>query len=225
MTTDPHGATDPHGPTDPHGLSDPHRPAGLIAILRGLTPNEAPAIGAALYEAGLRSLEVPLNSPDPFASIELLAQQLPEDCRVGAGTVVTVADVDRVREAGGRLVVAPNTDPVVIARALTLGLEAMPGVATATDVFAALHAGATRLKIFPAPTVGIGGMKAWSAVVPEGTQFLPVGGIDADTLGPWLRAGAQGAGIGSQLYAPGSTPAQVREVATQLMRVWDEQQS
>src|SRR5690625_1391800 len=101
-------------------------------------------------------------------------------------------------------------------------LEPMPGVATATDVFAALQAGATALKIFPAPVVGIGGMRAWSAVVPAGTQFLPVGGIDADTLGPWLEAGAQGAGIGSQLYAPGSTPHQVRQVATELVGVWQE---
>lgn len=207
-------------PTDQ--LTEPGRPVGLIAILRGLTPNEAPAIGAALYEAGIRALEVPLNSPDPFASIELLAQQLPEDCRVGAGTVVRAGDVDRVRDAGGQMVIAPNADPAVIARAVDLGLEPMPGVATATEVFSALHAGATKLKIFPAPTVGIGGMKAWSAVVPAGTQFLPVGGIDAETLGPWLQAGAQGAGIGSQLYAPGSTPAQVREVATQLVRVWAE---
>lgn len=199
---------------------DPHTPTGLIAILRGLSPQEAPAIGAALHEAGIHRLEVPLNSPDPFASIELLAQQLGEDCRIGAGTVVTVADVDRVHEAGGQMIVAPNTDPAVIARAVALGMEPMPGVATATDVFAALQAGATALKIFPAPVVGIGGMRAWSAVVPTGTQFLPVGGIDADTLGPWLEAGAQGAGIGSQLYAPGSTPQQVRQVATELVEVW-----
>lgn len=200
--------------------SDPHHPIGLIAILRGISPNEAPAIGAALQEAGIRRLEVPLNSPDPFASIELLAQQLGENCRVGAGTVVTAADVDRVRDAGGQMIVAPNTDPAVIVRAVELGLEPMPGVATATDVFAAVQAGATALKIFPAPVVGIGGMKAWSAVVPDGTQFLPVGGIDADTLGPWLQAGAQGAGIGSQLYAPGAAPQQVRKVATELMQVW-----
>lgn len=200
--------------------TDPHTPTGLIAILRGLSPQEAPAIGAALHEAGIERLEVPLNSPDPFASIELLAQQLGEDCRIGAGTVVTVADVDRVHEAGGQMIVAPNTDPAVITRAVELGMEPMPGVATATDVFAALQAGATALKIFPAPVVGIGGMRAWSAVVPAGTQFLPVGGIDADTLGPWLEAGAQGAGIGSQLYAPGSTPQQVRQVATELVRVW-----
>lgn len=120
------------------------------------------------------------------------------------------------------MVVAPNTDPAVITRAVELGMEPMPGVATATDVFAALQAGATALKIFPAPVVGIGGMRAWSAVVPAGTQFLPVGGIDADTLGPWLEAGAQGAGIGSQLYAPGSTPHQVRQVATALVGVWQE---
>ena len=118
------------------------------------------------------------------------------------------------------MVVAPLT--AVITRAVELGMEPMPGVATATDVFAALQAGATALKIFPAPVVGIGGMRAWSAVVPAGTQFLPVGGIDADTLGPWLEAGAQGAGIGSQLYAPGSTPHQVRQVATALVGVWQE---
>src|SRR5690625_2886281 len=148
--------------------TDPHTPTGLIAILRGLSPQEAPAIGSALHEAGIHRLEVPLNSPDPFASIQLLAQQLGEDCRVGAGTVVTVADVDRVREAGGQMVVAPNTVPAVITRAVELGMEPMPGVATATDVFAALQAGATALKIFPAPVVGIGGMRAWSAVVPAG---------------------------------------------------------
>ena len=127
---------------------------GLIAILRGLTPAEAPAIGETLYEAGFRRLEVPLNSPEPFDSISQLTQLLPADALVGGGTVVRTADVDRVHEAGGRLVVAPNTDPEVIARALELGMEPNPGVATATEVFAALHAGARALKIFPAPSVG-----------------------------------------------------------------------
>src|SRR5699024_3645517 len=121
--------------------TEPHTPTGLIAILRALSPQETPAIGAAVHEAGIHHHEVPLISPDAVASMQLLAPRLGEDCRVGAGTVVTVADVDRVHEAGGQMVVAPNTDPAVITRAVELGMEPMPGVATATDVFAALQAG------------------------------------------------------------------------------------
>lgn len=195
---------------------------GLIAILRGLTPTEAPAIGETLYQAGFRRLEVPLNSPDPFDSISQLTQLLPADALVGGGTVVRAADVDRVHQAGGRLVVAPNTDPEVIARALELGMEPNPGVATATEVFAALHAGARALKIFPAPSVGISGMKAWAATVPTGTQFLPVGGIDAETLPAWLQAGATGAGIGTTLYTPGRRATEVRATADALLRIWNQ---
>ena len=194
---------------------------GLIAILRGLTPAEAPSIGDTLYDAGFRRLEVPLNSPDPFDSIRLLADRLPEDARVGGGTMVQVEDVDRVHDAGGTLVVAPNTDPAVIARALELDMEPSPGVATATEVFTALHAGARALKIFPAPSVGIPGMKAWSATVPADAQFLPVGGIDAETLPGWLEAGAAGAGIGTTLYTPGRHADEVRATAEDLMRIWD----
>lgn len=200
---------------------DPLPPTGLVAILRGLTPADAPAVGDTLREAGFRRLEVTLNSPDPFTSIELLAQRLP-DVVVGGGTVVEAADVDRVRDAGGRIVVAPNTDPAVISRSVELGLEPYPGVATPTDAFAALKAGARALKIFPAPSVGIGGMKAWSAVVPTGTQFLPVGGIDAGNLGEWLGAGAQGAGIGSTLYSPGRGTGELRRAARDLMTVWNQ---
>lgn len=198
------------------------QPTGLIAILRGLTPAEVPAIGDALYSAGIRRVEVPLNSPDPFDSIRLLVEHLPADARIGAGTVVTPADVDRVHDAGGQLVVAPNTDPAVIIRALELGMEPHPGVATATEVFTALHAGATALKIFPAPAVGIAGMKAWAATVPAGTQFLPVGGIDIDTLPAWLAAGASGAGIGTTLYTPGRAADEVRRDAGALMRLWEQ---
>lgn len=198
-------------------------PTGLIAILRGLTPAEAPAVGDTLREAGFRRLEVTLNSPDPFTSIELLAQRLP-DVVVGGGTVVTVADVDRVRDAGGRIVVAPNADPAVIARSVELGLEPYPGVATPTEAFAALGAGARALKLFPAPSVGIAGMKAWSAVVPAGTQFLPVGGIDAGNLGDWLAAGARGAGIGSTLYSPGRSTGELEQAARDLMTVWNNHQ-
>lgn len=200
----------------------PAEAPGLVAILRGLTPAEAPAVGEALIEAGIRALEVPLNSPDPLASIELLADRLGAHALVGAGTVVDLADVDRVQQAGGRMIVAPNTDPAIIARAAALGMRSFPGVATATDVFAALHAGAAALKIFPAPVVGIAGMKAWAAVVPAGTAFLPVGGIDAETLRPWLAAGAQGAGIGSTLYAPGRPAAEVGRIAAGLTAVWND---
>lgn len=199
--------------------SDPPQPTGLIAILRGLTPAEAPAVGDTLRAAGFRRLEVTLNSPDPFTSIELLSQRLP-DVIVGGGTVVTADDVDRVRDAGGRIVVAPNTDTAVIGRSVELGLEPYPGVATPTEAFTALGAGARALKIFPAPSVGIGGMKAWSAVVPSGTQFLPVGGIDADNLGAWLDAGALGAGIGSTLYTPGRSTADLARAADELMNIW-----
>ncbi|HIW91016.1 MAG TPA: 2-dehydro-3-deoxy-6-phosphogalactonate aldolase [Candidatus Corynebacterium avicola] len=201
--------------------TEPLPPTGLIAILRGLTPADAPAVGDILREAGFRRLEVTLNSPDPFTSIELLAQRLP-DVVIGGGTVVTVDDVDRVRDAGGRIVVSPNTDPAVIGRSLELGLEPFPGVATPTDVFAALGAGARALKIFPAPSVGIDGMKAWSAVVPPDTQFLPVGGIDAGNLGDWLAAGAQGAGIGSTLYKPGRDTTDLERAARDLMTVWNQ---
>lgn len=200
-------------------------PTGLIAILRGLRPAEAPAIGDALYRAGIRRVEIPLNSPEPFESLRLLVEHLPADAQIGAGTVVTTADVDRVHDAGGQLVVAPNTDPAVITRALELGMQPNPGVATATEVFTALHAGATALKIFPAPTVGIAGMKAWSATVPAGTQFLPVGGIDVDTLPAWLAAGASGAGIGTTLYTPGRGADEVGADADSLMRLWRQHRS
>lgn len=194
---------------------------GLVAICRGLTTAEAPAVGDALYEAGIRAVEVPLNSPSPFDSIALLAERLPEDCIVGAGTVVAAADVDRTAEAGGTVVLAPNTDAAVISRAATLGLTSCPGVATATDVFTALHAGATALKIFPADVLGIGTMKAWSAVAPKGTAFLPVGGVDAQSIGAWRAAGAVGAGIGSALYTPGREADEIGRIAAVLVAAWE----
>ncbi|MDQ0735898.1 2-dehydro-3-deoxy-6-phosphogalactonate aldolase [Arthrobacter agilis] len=196
-------------------------PTGLIAILRGLTPSEAPAIGRALYSAGVRILEVPLNSPDPLESIRLLREDLPQDARVGAGTVLTRAQVADVAAAAGELIVSPNADTDVIAAAVSRGLLSYPGVATPTEAFAALGAGATALKIFPSETVGIAGMKAWSSVLPAGTQLLPVGGIDDRTLTPWLQAGAGGAGIGSWLYTPGRSAEEVSARAASLVDAWN----
>lgn len=193
-------------------------PPLLIAILRGLTPQEAPAIGDALVGAGITHLEVPLNSPQPFDSIRILAERFGTEARIGAGTVVDLADVQRVADAGGELVVAPNTDPEIIARSLELGMTPYPGVATATDVFAALRAGARHLKIFPADALGESLLKAWSAVVPEGTAFLPVGGVTTETIPSWIRAGAAGAGIGSFLYAPGRTADEVGTIGVDLVR-------
>src|SRR5699024_4726766 len=196
-------------------------PVGLIAILRGLTPSEAPVIGDALYQAGIRRADAPRISPEPLESIGLLVERRPADALVGAGTVVVPADVDRVHEAGGRMVVAPNTDPAVITRTVELGMAPHPGVATATEVFTALHAGARALKIFPAPAIGIAGMKAWAATVPPGTPFLPVVGIDADTRPAWLAAGAAGAGSGTPLYAAGRGAEDGRTTAATLQRLWD----
>jgi 2-dehydro-3-deoxyphosphogalactonate aldolase len=196
-------------------------PTGLIAILRGLTPEEAPGIGRALYGAGIRVLEVPLNSPDPLESIRLLREDLPGDARVGAGTVLTRAQVADVAAAGGQLIVSPNANADVIAAAVASGLSSYPGVATPTEAFAALEAGATALKIFPSETVGIAGMKAWSSVLPAATQLLPVGGVDDQTLTPWLQAGAAGAGIGSWLYKPGRAVEEVAARAASLVAVWN----
>ena len=175
----------------------------LVAILRGLHPDEAAAIGHALADAGFRVLEVPLNSPQPFESIRRLADALGDPYLVGAGTVMTPAQVDEVAAAGGRLIVMPHADTAVIRAAKQAGMVCVPGVATPTEAFAALAAGADGLKLFPADQVTHAGLKAWRGVLPNTVPVLPVGGIAPDTMAPWLAAGAQGFGIGSALYAPG----------------------
>jgi 2-dehydro-3-deoxyphosphogalactonate aldolase len=179
----------------------------LVAILRGLQVGEAQAVGLALYAAGFRTLEVPLNRPGALACIEQLVQALPADALVGGGTMLSVADVDAVHAAGGRLMVSPNCNPRVIAHAADFGMLCAPGVATPTEAFAALEAGAHALKLFPAEMVGHGGLKALRSVLPAGTPFWPVGGITPESMAAWVKAGATGFGIGGQLYAPG-TPAQ-----------------
>ena len=182
---------------------------GLIAILRGLPPEEAESIGSALYAAGIRIIEVPLNSPQPLRSLEILRRILPEDCLVGAGTVLSAEQVRAVKEAGGQLIVMPHCDVSVLHAAKDAGLYLTPGVATPSEAFAALTAGADALKVFPAEQVGIGAMKAWLAVLPPGTALLPVGGITPDNMAPYLRAGAAGFGLGSALYSPGLSADEV----------------
>ncbi|PAU64341.1 2-dehydro-3-deoxy-6-phosphogalactonate aldolase [Pseudomonas sp. PIC25] len=176
---------------------------GLIAILRGVQPDEVEAIGRALYDAGFRVVEVPLNSPQPLESIALLRRSLPRDCLIGAGTVLSVTQVEEVWTAGGELIVMPHGDPQVICAAKAAGLAVAPGVATPTEAFAALAEGADVLKLFPAEQLGPSVLKAWRAVLPAATALLPVGGITPENMAAYRRAGASGFGLGSALYAPG----------------------
>lgn len=197
------------------------RPLPLVAILRGLTPAEAPAIGAALVEAGFRILEVPLNSPRPLESIALLAGAFGGQCLVGAGTVLAPAQVAEVAAAGGRLVVMPHSDPAVIRAARDAGLRCAPGVATPTEAFAALQAGADALKLFPAEQLPPAVLKAWRSVLPAGTPLLPVGGITPERMAAYRDAGAAGFGIGSALYAPGVSAAEVARRAAAFVDAWN----
>lgn len=192
----------------------------LVAILRGLVPAQAKEVGQALYQAGFRTLEVPLNRPGALECIEKLTQSLPTDALVGGGTMLSVSDVDAVHAAGGRLMVSPNCDARVIAHAAALGMLCAPGVATPTEAFVALEAGAHALKLFPAEMVGHGGLKAMKSVLPGGTDFWPVGGVTPESMGAWVKAGATGFGIGSQLYAPGTSADQVLERARAFVAAW-----
>ncbi|MCM5569834.1 2-dehydro-3-deoxy-6-phosphogalactonate aldolase [Burkholderiaceae bacterium FT117] len=192
----------------------------LVAILRGLTPAEAPAIGDALREAGFRLIEVPLNSPEPLASIRLLAERLP-DCVVGAGTVLRAAEVRAVREAGGGLIVSPNFDPEVVEESVALELPSVPGVATPSEAFAAIKAGAAALKAFPAEGIPPEVLKAWRAVIPASVPILPVGGIVPEKLAAYRVAGASGFGLGSALYRPGDDARAVGERARRFVAAWD----
>ncbi|QFU92711.1 2-dehydro-3-deoxy-6-phosphogalactonate aldolase [Amycolatopsis sp. YIM 10] len=195
---------------------------GLIAILRGVTPAEVVDIGHALADAGITTIEVPLNSPEPFTSVRLLADALGDRCAIGAGTVLTTEDAGRAQEAGARLVVAPNCDPAVITTAVELGMTPYPGVATPTEAFTAIAAGARHLKLFPADAVGISGAGAWRAVLPKDVELLPVGGVDETNLAAWAAAGVAGAGLGSCLYRPGDTAGAVGARAGELRRIWAE---
>lgn len=192
----------------------------LVAILRGIVPDEAEAVGRVLVDAGFRLLEVPLNRPFAFECIRRLAASVPSDVWVGGGTMLSVQDVDHVREAGGRLMVAPNCDAGVIAHARASGMLCAPGVATATEAFTALRHGAHALKLFPAESIGLAGLKAFKSVLPRGTPLWPVGGVTAPSLGAWVDAGATGFGIGSQLFTPGMTAKDVAASAHAFVAAW-----
>jgi 2-dehydro-3-deoxyphosphogalactonate aldolase len=191
----------------------------LVAILRGLTPPEAEPVGDALVGAGFRLLEVPLNSPEPLASIALLRRRFP-DALVGAGTVLDAAQVRAVHDAGGELIVAPNFDAAVVAEARRLGMVSLPGVMTPTEAFGALAAGATGLKLFPAELASPAVVKALLAVLPQGTALMPVGGISPDNMQAWRDAGAAGFGIGSSLYKPGKNAAAVAADAIKFVAAY-----
>jgi 2-dehydro-3-deoxyphosphogalactonate aldolase len=191
-------------------------PLPLIAVLRGIAPEEIPAIGDVLFEAGFRILEVPLNSPRPFESIALLGKRLGRSCLTGAGTVRDPADVARVRDAGGSLIVMPHADLAVVREAKRAGMIALPGVATPTEAFAALDAGADGLKMFPAEGLPPAVLKAWRAVLPNSALVFPVGGIRPDNMGDYWTAGASGFGTGSNLYRPGASADDVRTVAARF---------
>jgi 2-dehydro-3-deoxyphosphogalactonate aldolase len=192
----------------------------LVAILRGLTPAEAAAVGDAIVEAGFSLLEVPLNSPQPLESIALLRRRFPQ-ALVGAGTVLGAQQVREVHAAGGELIVAPNFNAEVIAEAARLGMVSLPGVLTPTEAFGALAAGATGLKLFPAELASPAVVKALLAVLPRGTPLMPVGGVTPDNMDAWRAAGSAGFGIGSALYKPGKSAAAVREDALRFVAAFN----
>jgi 2-dehydro-3-deoxyphosphogalactonate aldolase len=185
----------------------------LIAIIRGITPDEAEAIGHAIYEGGIRIIEVPLNSPDPLNSIERLAKRFGEQMLVGAGTVLSAAEVARVQGAGGRIIVSPDTNTEVISATAKAGLVSSPGYFTPSEAFTAIRAGATALKLFPAEGASPSVLKAHLAVLPTNIPYFAVGGIKPDNMRPWLEAGATGFGLGGGLYKAGQTPAETLEKA------------
>ncbi|TFZ07748.1 2-dehydro-3-deoxy-6-phosphogalactonate aldolase [Ramlibacter humi] len=191
----------------------------LVAILRGLRPEEAVDVGRALVDAGFRLLEVPLNSPDPLRSIAALSRAFPQ-AMVGAGTVLRRQEVGPIQAAGGRLIVAPNFSAAVVQETRELGLACLPGVATPTEAFAALDAGATGLKLFPAEAIPPAAVKAMRAVLPRGVRLLPVGGIAADNMAEYRAAGADGFGIGSALFKPGLSAAEVGLRAQAFVDAW-----
>lgn len=197
----------------------------IVAILRGIRPEEAVAVGAALVAAGVRLIEVPLNSPDPLDSIRHLVGAFGGEALIGAGTVLSPDAVDAVADAGGRLMVTPNTNAGLIARAIARGLEPMPGFATPSEAFVAIDAGASRIKLFPASTFSTDYLTAIREVLPREVGVWAVGGTGAANLGEWMAAGAAGIGVGGALYRPGDTAEMVGERARALVAAWVETRS
>ena len=196
-----------------------HRP--LIAILRGIKPDEAEAALEVLIAAGIGLIEVPLNSPEPLRSIGLMAAKAGGRARVGAGTVLTVEEVRAVKAAGGTIIVSPNRDDAVIRATKAAGLDSYPGVFTATEALGALAAGADALKFFPADVLGPAGIRAIAAILPKGTPLLAVGGVDAANIAAWLKAGIAGFGIGSSLYKPGLSAVEIGARARAMVAAYD----
>lgn len=192
----------------------------VCAILRGLRPDEAIDVGAALIDAGIRILEVPFNSPDPLVSISAMQAAFGDVALVGGGTVLNVAAVESLHQAGGRIMVTPNTDPVVIARGAALGLELLPGFMTPTEAFAAVAAGARRIKLFPAARLGGAYVKAVKDVLPAHVGVWAVGGTGADSIADWLAAGCEGIGVGGALFKPGDDAATVGTRAREIVAAW-----
>lgn len=193
----------------------------IIAILRGITPPEAPAAAHALVDAGITTIEVPLNSPDPFESIAAMVQAVGDPATIGAGTVLTADDVGHVAEAGGTLVVSPDCNPDVIKATRAAGMQSWPGFFTPTEAFLALRSGATGLKLFPGALVGPSGLKAMRAVLPTGTRVYAVGGAGPANFKEWRAAGADGFGIGTALYTPGMRTAEIAQRAADVVAAYD----
>ncbi len=205
--------------TPAHTLAQAMAHLPLIAILRGLTPAEAPAIGQALVASGFAIIEVPLNSPEPLQSITTLTKQFPQ-ALIGAGTVLNAQQVQDVHATGGRLIISPHFNPAVVAQALALDMVVLPGVATPTEAFAALDAGAHGLKLFPAEMISPATVKAMRAVLPQSAALMPVGGITPNNMAAYRAAGASGFGLGSALYAPGRSADQVHAEAQKFVQAF-----
>jgi 2-dehydro-3-deoxyphosphogalactonate aldolase len=199
----------------------PQLKRGLVAILRGIKPDEIAAIGDGLIEAGFEAIEIPLNSPDPLRSIEMLAKRAPAGVLTGAGTVLTAADVIRLHDVGGKLLVTPNVDPDVIRKSTEFGMVSMPGVFTATEALLAIKSGASALKFFPASALGPSGVNAIRAILPKETVIGAVGGVADSDFAAWMKIGVSTFGLGSSLYKPGASASEVIDKARRAVQAYD----